>query len=57
MNYVLSQLSPASGASGPAPPTLSEAVRSAARLGILEREPMKDVCGIEVAQKILVLGE
>ena len=67
MNYILGLLSPAmsctdltGGGNGnsKATPTLSQAVAEAARLQLLERSsPMNDLDGIEMAQKLLVLGK
>ena len=59
MNYILSLISPVPMGGAPAkpPPTLSEAVTEASRLGILEVDPTHDLHGVEMAQKLLVLGE
>ena len=45
------------GKAAPAAPlALSQAVAEATRLGILERQPMNDLRGVEMAQKLLVLA-
>lgn len=43
-------------ATTPAPLALSQAVAEATRLDILERQPMNDLNGVEMAQKLLVLA-
>lgn len=59
MNFILGLVSPVPGRKGAAsePVPLSEAVRRAGELGILERDPTEDLEGVEMAQKLLVLGE
>lgn len=56
LNYVMSAISPAPK-EGREPIPFSAAVDEAIRTGVMERNPIDDLVGLECAQKILVLGE
>jgi bifunctional aspartokinase / homoserine dehydrogenase 1 len=50
------QQEPEGNAAAPQPVALSQAVAEATRLDVLERNPMNDLNGVEMAQKLLVLA-